>query len=72
MVQAPAGADRPVERTAQQLPGEVLLTATGPSVKALRFENIPAMPAIGVNGAYCLHRQVDFRFYVIVDMGVYR
>lgn len=49
--------------------GEVLLTATGPSVKALRFENIPAMPAIGVNGAYFLHRQVDFRFYVIVDMG---
>lgn len=49
--------------------GEVLLTATGPSVKTLRFENIPAMPAIGVNGAYFLHRQVDFRFYVIVDMG---
>ena len=47
----------------------MLLTATGPSVKALRFENIPAMPAIGVNGAYCLHRQLDFRFYVIVDMG---
>lgn len=69
MVQAPAGADRSAERTAQQLPGEVLLTATGPSVKALRFENIPVMPAIGVNGAYFLHRQVDFRFYVIVDMG---
>ncbi len=46
-----------------------LLTATGPPVKALRFENIPAMPAIGVNGAYCPHRQLDFRFYVIVDMG---
>ncbi|MEX0631750.1 hypothetical protein M8494_05450 [Serratia ureilytica] len=38
-------------------------------MKALRFEKYSAMPAIGVNGAYCLRRQVDFHFYVIVDMG---
>lgn len=49
--------------------GDALLTATGPSINTLRFENIPVMPTIGVNGSYFLHRQVDFRFYVIVDMG---
>lgn len=49
--------------------GDILLTATGPSVKNLHLEKFPAMPAMGVNGAYYLHDQVDFRFYVIVDMG---
>ncbi|CAI0796033.1 lipopolysaccharide core biosynthesis protein [Serratia entomophila] len=49
--------------------GDVLLAATGPSVKNLRLEKFPAMPAMGVNGAYFLHERVDFRFYVIVDMG---
>lgn len=49
--------------------GDALLTATGPSLKKLSFDNIPSMPSIGVNGAYFLHRKVDFRFYVIVDMG---
>ncbi|CAI0760728.1 UNVERIFIED_ORG: Kdo-III transferase WaaZ [Serratia quinivorans] len=49
--------------------GPVLLTATGPSVKKMCFSDIPDMPAIGVNGAYCLSQQVRFRFYVIVDMG---
>lgn len=48
--------------------GDILLTATGPSVKNLRLEKFPPMPAMGVNGAYFLHEQVDFRFYVIVDM----
>ncbi|MEB7884044.1 sugar glycosyltransferase [Serratia fonticola] len=49
--------------------GKILLTATGPSVNNLLFESLPDMPAIGVNGAYFLHQKVDFRFYVIVDMG---
>ncbi|CAI1909500.1 lipopolysaccharide core biosynthesis protein [Serratia fonticola] len=49
--------------------GNVLLTATGPSVNNVLFECVPDMPAIGVNGAYFLHQKVDFRFYVIVDMG---
>ncbi|MEE4407269.1 MULTISPECIES: sugar glycosyltransferase [unclassified Serratia (in: enterobacteria)] len=49
--------------------GALLLTATGPSVKDIRFNHIPAMPAMGVNGAYFLHPQVGFHFYVIVDMG---
>lgn len=49
--------------------GEVLLTVTGPSVNDLNFDNFSGMPAIGVNGAYLLHQKVDFRFYVIADMG---
>jgi Kdo-III transferase WaaZ len=49
--------------------GNILLTATGPSVKNLCLEKFPAMPAMGVNGAYFLHGRVDFQFYVIVDMG---
>lgn len=49
--------------------GPLLLTATGPSVNDMCFNHIPAMPAMGVNGAYSLHPRVDFHFYVIVDMG---
>ncbi|ATA18112.1 Kdo-III transferase WaaZ [Gibbsiella quercinecans] len=49
--------------------GDVLLTATGPSINSMQFDALPPMPAIGVNGAYFLHNEVDFRFYVIVDMG---
>ncbi len=49
--------------------GPILLTATGPSVNSICFSDIPDMPAMGVNGAYCLSSQVSFRFYVIVDMG---
>ncbi|MDT3253920.1 sugar glycosyltransferase [Serratia sp. root2] len=49
--------------------GDILLTATGPSVKNLCLEKFPPMPAMGVNGAYSLQDRVDFRFYVIVDMG---
>ncbi|QJW54744.1 hypothetical protein HL670_01624 [Serratia plymuthica] len=49
--------------------GPLLLTATGPSVNDICFNHIPAMPTMGVNGAYSLHPRVDFHFYVIVDMG---
>ncbi|MBI3311434.1 MAG: sugar glycosyltransferase [Serratia liquefaciens] len=49
--------------------GPILLTATGPSVSTIRFNDIPDMPAMGVNGAYSLSQQVNFHFYVIVDMG---
>jgi Kdo-III transferase WaaZ len=53
----------------ERFDGNLLLTATGPSVKNLCLEKFPAMPAMGVNGAYFLHDRVDFQFYVIVDMG---
>lgn len=49
--------------------GDILLTATGPSVNTLDFSCFPPMPAMGVNGAWSLHQQVGFRFYLIVDMG---
>lgn len=49
--------------------GKVLLTATGPSVNDISFERFPEMPALGVNGAYFLHNQVNFTLYLIVDMG---
>ncbi|WP_345945720.1 sugar glycosyltransferase [Sodalis sp. dw_96] len=32
------------------------------------FSRIPAMPIMGVNGAYALKDKIDFQFYVIVDM----
>lgn len=53
----------------QSFTGEILLTATGPSVNDVPFENFPQMPAIGVNGAYFLNDKVKFSFYLIVDMG---
>lgn len=62
----------PLEQLADlkgQFAGDILLTATGPSVKNLHLEKFPSMPAMGVNGAYFLHDRVDFRFYVIVDIG---
>lgn len=47
----------------------VLLTATGPSVNELDFSQRPAnVRAAGVNGAWHLHRQLNFNFYFIVDM----
>ena len=49
--------------------GSVLLTATGPSINTSDFSLVPsALPVMGVNGAYCLHKQVDFSLYIIVDM----
>lgn len=51
--------------------GRMLLTATGPSVKDIRFPAPSLIPAMGVNGAYFLQKQLSFQFYVIVDMGFY-
>lgn len=60
-----------IERMAalrQRHTGPVLITATGPSIKDIDFSRIPAMPVMGVNGAYALHGQISFQYYVIVDM----
>ena len=51
--------------------GEILLSATGPSVNSLNFDLFPPIPAMGVNGAYHLNKKVQFRFYIIVDMGFF-
>lgn len=49
--------------------GPILLTATGPSVKEICFKHPTPCPSMGLNGAWSLHESVDFKFYVIVDMG---
>jgi Kdo-III transferase WaaZ len=49
--------------------GPVMLAATGPSVKDIRFKTPPSLPSMGLNGAWSLNKSVDFKFYVIVDMG---
>lgn len=59
----------PLSQLQRSSHGKVLLTASGPLVNTLCFEQLPAMPAVGVNGAYFLHHKVDFTFYVIVNMG---
>lgn len=51
--------------------GSLLLTATGPSVRDIRFKTPAPVPAMGVNGAYFLQEKVGFRFYVVVDMGFF-
>ncbi|MDR3432845.1 MAG: sugar glycosyltransferase [Rouxiella aceris] len=51
--------------------GPIMLTATGPSVKNIRFKTPASFPAMGVNGAWSLGNVVDFKFYVIVDMGFF-
>ncbi|XBS69932.1 sugar glycosyltransferase [Acerihabitans sp. KWT182] len=48
--------------------GSVLITATGPSIKEMDFSLFPAMPVLGVNGAYALQDVINFQYYVIVDM----
>lgn len=49
--------------------GPILLTATGPSVNSVCFNELPDMPAMGVNGAFRLQNKINFQFYVIVDIG---
>jgi len=51
--------------------GKILLTATGPSVKDIKFIHPAPLPAMGVNGAWSLHQHMDFQFYVVVDMGFF-
>ncbi|WP_045049652.1 sugar glycosyltransferase [Rouxiella chamberiensis] len=49
--------------------GPIMLTATGPSVRDIQFKHPAPCPSMGLNGAWSLHESVDFKFYVIVDMG---
>lgn len=49
--------------------GDVLLTATGPSIKQTDFCALPdTLPVMGVNGSYFLQGQLQFRLYIVVDM----
>jgi Kdo-III transferase WaaZ len=51
-----------------QYSGEVLLLATGPSIKDIDFSSFPSYPAVGVNGAWYLDNILSFGIYIVVDM----
>ncbi|KFB99804.1 putative glycosyltransferase [Trabulsiella guamensis ATCC 49490] len=54
---------------AQKYTGEVLLTATGPSVNTLDFSRLPEhINRAGVNGAWHLNGILRFNLYFVVDM----
>lgn len=48
--------------------GDLLLIASGPSVKETDFSTLATIPAMGVNGAILLQAGVNFNFYVVIDM----
>ncbi|MFW0764708.1 sugar glycosyltransferase [Trabulsiella odontotermitis] len=54
---------------AQKYTGDVLLTATGPSVNTLNFSRLPeSIIKAGVNGAWHLNDILHFNLYFVVDM----
>ncbi|MCS3434146.1 sugar glycosyltransferase [Klebsiella sp. BIGb0407] len=48
--------------------GDLLLIASGPSVKETDFSTLTETPAMGVNGAISLQAGINFNFYVVIDM----
>lgn len=48
--------------------GDLLLLASGPSVKETDFSTLTTTPAMGVNGAISLQAGINFNFYVVIDM----
>jgi len=48
--------------------GDLLLVASGPSVKETDFSTLTTTPAMGVNGAISLQAGINFNFYVVIDM----
>lgn len=49
--------------------GEILISATGPSIKEIDFSTLPSsVITAGVNGAWHLNEVLNFRFYFVVDM----
>ena len=57
-----------LSRLADEKPQQLLIVATGPSVKTTDFSPLKKMAAMGVNGAWFKHPEVTFRYYVIIDM----
>ncbi|UQY44020.1 sugar glycosyltransferase [Mixta hanseatica] len=49
-------------------PEKLLIVATGPSVNHTDFSVLQQLPAMGLNGAWFKHQEIDFHYYVIVDM----
>lgn len=58
---------KPISSFKNKFTGEVLLIATGPSIKEINFKNKIDIPVFGVNGAYTLKQFLNFNFYVITD-----
>lgn len=48
--------------------GDLLFIASGPSVKETDFSQLTTIPAMGVNGSISLRANVNFAFYVVIDM----
>lgn len=49
--------------------GEVLIAATGPSIKTIDFSTLPTtVVTAGVNGAWHLNNALNFSLYFVVDM----
>ncbi len=48
--------------------GDLLLIASGPSVKETDFSTLTTTPAMGVNGAISLQAGINLNFYVVIDM----
>lgn len=49
--------------------GEVLIAATGPSIKNIDFTQLPSsVITAGVNGAWHINNQLNFSLYFVVDM----
>ncbi|MFJ5854881.1 sugar glycosyltransferase [Enterobacter cancerogenus] len=54
----------------QQFDGEVLIAASGPSIKSIDFRSLPSsVITAGANGAWHLHNQLRFSLYFVVDMN---
>lgn len=62
----------PLSELAGRYQGDVLLAASGPSVRSIDFERLPEIPAMGVNGSWDLKNKVAFRFYIVVDMSFFK
>lgn len=48
--------------------GDLLFIASGPSVNETDFSQLTTTPAMGVNGSISIQENINFAFYVIVDM----
>lgn len=49
-------------------PEKLLIVATGPSINDTDFAALSALPAMGLNGAWFKQQEINFHYYVIIDM----
>ncbi|MCY0773286.1 sugar glycosyltransferase [Enterobacter cloacae complex sp. 2022EL-00788] len=59
----------PLSSLHHRFDGDILIAATGPSIKAIDFKTLPStVITAGVNGAWHLHHALSFSLYFVVDM----